>query len=169
MKITFAKLHGRQLLFVVPSRRSTRTRFSLQRRTLGHPAPLIVAVELPSHSKITSLRWDANAQAGRASLFSGDEQRLLTDDYHSTAGFWSSQSDEEAVWAKMDFIVGLRHFTPLDVHDRAILLSEARYRDFRSNLAIERAHQWAARLHLAAANSNPSGTSMSRRSQFFRR
>ncbi|HZC37786.1 MAG TPA: hypothetical protein VE221_03825 [Sphingomicrobium sp.] len=126
----------------------------LTRARNGQPAPLVVGVDLPSHSKITSLRWDANAQAGRASLFSGDEQRLLANVYYSTEEFWSSQSDEEAIWAKMGFIVGLRRFTALDVHDLAILLSEARYRDFRIMLAVERAHQWAAKLHLTAANSN---------------
>lgn len=126
----------------------------LTRMRNGQSTPLVVAVDLPSHSKITSLRWDANAQAGRASLFSGDEQRLLANVYYSTGEFWSSQSEEEALWAKMGFIVGLRHFTETDVHDLAMLLSEARYWDFRTKLAVERAHQWAAKLHLTAANSN---------------
>ena len=126
----------------------------LTRARNGHPTPLVVGVDLPSHSKITSLRWDANAQAGRASLFSGDQQRLLANVYYSTGEFFSSQSEEETIWAKMGFIVGLRHFTAPDVHDLAILLSEARYWDFRTMLAVERAHQWAAKLHLAAANSN---------------
>ena len=126
----------------------------LTRARKGQPTPIIVAVDLPSHSKITSLRWDANSQAGRASLFSGDEQRLLANVYYSTEEFWSSQAEEEAIWAKMGFIVGLRHFTALDVHDLAILLSEARYRDFRAMLAVERAHQWSAKLHLSAANSD---------------
>jgi hypothetical protein len=126
----------------------------LTRARNGQPTPLVVAVDLPSHSKITSLRWDANAQAGRASLFSGDEQRLLANVYYSTEEFWSSQSEEETIWAKMGFIVGLRHFTAPDVHDLSILLSEARYRDFRTMLAVERAHEWAAKLRLTAANSN---------------
>jgi hypothetical protein len=49
---------------------------------------------------------------------------------------------------------GLRHFTPFDIHDLGILLAEARYRDSRARLDIERAHQWAARLHLTAANAD---------------
>jgi len=126
----------------------------LARARNGLPSPRIVAVDLPSHSKITSLRWDANAQAGRASLFSGDEQRLLANVYYSTGEFWTSQSEEEAIWAKMGFIVGLRHFTAPDIHDLAILLSEARYRDFRTMLAVELSHQWAAKLHLSAANAD---------------
>ena len=126
----------------------------LTRARSSQSTPLVVAVDLPSHSKITSLRWDANAQAGRASLFSGDEQRLLANVYYSTGEFWSSQNEEEAIWAKMGFIVGLRNFSAADVHDLAILLSEARYRDFRTMLAVERAHQWGAKLHLTAANSN---------------
>lgn len=62
----------------------------LTRARNGQGTPFVVAVDLPSHSKITSLRWDANAQAGRASLFSGDEQRLLANVYFSTEEFRSS-------------------------------------------------------------------------------
>lgn len=120
----------------------------------GEPTPLITDVRLPSHSKITSLRWSANAQAGRASLFSGQEQRLLGNMYFTTEEFRADQEQEDEVWAKMGFVVGLRHYTQADVHDLAILLAEARFRYFRTEVSIMRGEQWAGRLHLTPANPN---------------
>lgn len=120
----------------------------------GRPIRRITSVYFPVHSKITSLRWDANAEAGRASLFSGEEQRILGNMYFTTEEFRSSQAAEETVWARLGFLEGLDHFTPLDIHELSILLAEARYRNIRAQLSIERGHQWAARLHLTAANPN---------------
>jgi hypothetical protein len=54
----------------------------------------------------------------------------------------------------MGFVEGLSRFTPADVHDLSVLLAEARYRNLRAKLTIERGSQWAARLHLAASNPN---------------
>ena len=124
----------------------------LARTRSGEPTPLITEVDFPVHSKMTSLRWNANAQAGRASLFSEQELRILGNMYFTTDEYRDSQEQEEAVWARIGFVGGLRHFTPIDVHDLSVLLSEARYRDSRARLDVERAHQWAARLHLTAAN-----------------
>jgi hypothetical protein len=124
----------------------------LDRTRAGEPTPLITKVDFPVHSKMTSLRWNANAQAGRASLFSEQELRILGNMYFTTDEYRDSQEQEEAVWARIGFVGGLRHFTPIDVHDLGVLLSEARYRDSRARLDVERAHQWAARLHLTAAN-----------------
>jgi len=126
----------------------------LARARNGQPTPRLTDVGLPVHSKITSLRWDANAQAGRASLFSGDEQRNLGNMYFTTEEFWASQEEEETVWAKLGFLDGLNHFTPLDVHELSVLLAEAHYRNFRAELDIERGGQWASKLHLTAANPN---------------
>ena len=120
----------------------------------GQPTPRLKDVRLPVHSKITSLRWDANAEAGRASLFSGDEQRNLGNMYFTTEEFRSSQEAEETIWAKLGFLNGLDRFTPLDVHELGMLLAEARYRDFRAQLDIERGRQWASKLRLTAANPN---------------
>jgi hypothetical protein len=120
----------------------------------GQATPRIMKVDLAVPSKITSLRWDANAEAGRASLFSGDEQRILGNIYQTTAQFRISQEEEQTAWARIGFVEGLDHFTPLDVHDLSVLLAEARYRNGRAKLLIERAHQWASRLQLTASNPN---------------
>jgi hypothetical protein len=120
----------------------------------GEAIPVVRRVSLAVHVKITSLRWDANAQAGRASLFSSDEQRILGNMYFTTEEFRHSQDLEEMVWAKMSFIEGADQLTPVDVHELAVLLAEARYRNGTAKLDVERGHQWAARLHLTAANPN---------------
>jgi hypothetical protein len=129
-------------------------RVVLDRARDGQATPMITNVDFPIHSKITSLRWKANAQAGRASLFSEEELRVLGNMYFTTDEFRDSQEQEATVWSKIAFVEGLKHFSPMDVHDLGVLLAEARYRDFRAKLDIERGRQWAARLHLTAVNPN---------------
>lgn len=126
----------------------------LRRARNGQSTPRITNVGLGVHSKITSLRWNANAQAGRASLFSGDEQRVFGNMYFTTEQFSVSQEQEETAWAKMGFLEGIGQLTDLDVHELSLLLAEARYRNLRAQLSIERSHQWANRLSLTAANPN---------------
>jgi hypothetical protein len=126
----------------------------LMRVRTEQPTPILRSVRFPMHAKITSIRWDANAQAGRTSLFSGTEQRLLGNMYFTTEQFRASQEEEESVWAKLGFLEGLDHFTPQDTHDLGVLLAEARFRNRRAKLGMERAHQWASRLALTAANPN---------------
>jgi hypothetical protein len=123
----------------------------------GEPTPLVQHIGTVPHAKITTLRWQANAQAGRASLFSGDEQRMLGNMYYTTDEFTQSQSQEEITWSKMRFIQGLPQFTPADVHDLSIFLAEAHYQNWIILLSIHRAHQWAARLGLTADNQTGSG------------
>jgi hypothetical protein len=127
----------------------------LTRARNGEPTPVITNVDLPTHSKITSLRWEANSQAGRASLFPEDEQRVLGNMYFTTEEYRASQEQESTIWSKIGFVEGLKHFTAIDIHDLGVLLAEARYRNFRAKLDIKRAHQWGDRLHLTAANPNP--------------
>jgi hypothetical protein len=124
----------------------------LARARRGEPTPFVQHIGAPPHAKITTLRWQANAQAGRASLFSGDEQRMLGNMYYTTDEFTQSQSQEEIVWSKMRYIQGLQQFAPADVHDLGIFLAEARYQNWIILLSIHRAHQWADRLGLKADN-----------------
>ena len=126
----------------------------LARARAGQPTPLITNVRFPVYAKITSLRWNANAEAGRTSLFSATEQRLLGNMYFTTEDFRASQDQEETIWARMGFVEGLTHLTPADVHELSVLLAEARYRNFRAKLTIERGNQWASKLHLMASNPN---------------
>ena len=126
----------------------------LSRARSGQQIPMITNVDFPIHSKVTSLRWNANAQAGRASLFSEDELRVLGNMYFTTDEYRESQEQEADVWARIAFVDGLQHFTPIDIHDLSILLAQARYRDFRARLDVERAEQWAGRMHLRPANPN---------------
>jgi hypothetical protein len=133
-------------------RRLTELDDLLQRARTGAATPLVHYVGVLPHTKITSLRWEANAQAGRASLFSGEEQRMLGNLYFTTEQFRAAQSQEEVIWSKMRFIQGLQQFSPLEAHDFAVMLGEARYQNWVVLLTIHRAHQWAARMQLAAAN-----------------
>jgi hypothetical protein len=133
-------------------RRLTELDDLLQLARAGAATPLVHYLGVLPHGKITSLRWEANAQAGRASLFTGEEQRMLANLYFTTEQFRAAQSQEEIIWSKMRFIQGLQQLSLPDAHDLAILLGEARYQNWIVLLSIHRAHQWAARLQLAAAN-----------------
>jgi hypothetical protein len=124
----------------------------LARARRGEPTPLVHHIGVVPHSKITTLRWQANAQAGRASLFSGDEQRMPGNMYYTTDEFTQMQSQEEITWSKIRFIQGLQQFTPADVHDLSIFLAEAHYQNWIILLSIHRSHQWADRLGLTADN-----------------
>ena len=124
----------------------------LARARRGESTPLVHRIGILPHAKITTLRWQANAQAGRTSLFSGDEQRMLGNMYYTTDQFMQSQSEEEITWSKMRFIQGLRQFAPADVHDLSIFLAEAHNQNFIILLSLYRAHQWAGRLGLTAGN-----------------
>jgi hypothetical protein len=124
----------------------------LARARRGETIPVIQHLGSVPHAKITILRWQANAQAGRASLFSGDEQRMLGNMYYTTEQFWEAQQQEETTWSKMRFIQGLDKLTDLDVHDLGIFLAEARYQNWIVLLTLKRARQWAQRLQLNAAN-----------------
>jgi hypothetical protein len=124
----------------------------LARARRGEATPLVHYIGILPHAKITTLRWEANSQAGRASLFSGDEQRSLGNMYYTTQQFFQTQSQEEVTWSRMRFIQGLQQFTPADVHDFSVLLAEAQYQNWVALLSLWRAHQWADKLHLAAEN-----------------
>lgn len=124
----------------------------LARARRGASTPLVRYLGTLPHAKITTLRWEANSEAGRASLFSADEQRTLGNMYYTTEQFREAEDQEEIIWSKMRFIQGLQQLTPLDVHDLAIFLAEAHYQNWIVLLALHRAHQWAERMHLAAAN-----------------
>jgi hypothetical protein len=118
----------------------------LARARKGDSIPLVQHLGRVPHAKITTLRWQANAQAGRASLFSGDEQRMLGNMYYTMEQFWEAQTQEETTWSKMRFIQGLTQFSPQDVHDFSIFLAEARSQNWILLLTLKRAQQWAKRL-----------------------
>ncbi len=84
----------------------------LQLARAGAATPLVHYLGILPHGKITSLRWEANAQAGRASLFTGEEQRMLANLYFTTEQFRAAQSQEEIIWSKMRFIQGLQQLSP---------------------------------------------------------
>lgn len=120
----------------------------------GQRIPVIQALGGPSHQKITSLRWQANAQAGRASLFSGEEQGLMTNMYYTTEQFRDAEDREQEVWARMRGIQGLDRLDPLALHDFSVWLAQVRTLNDNVVLHLYRARQWAGRMHLSPDNPN---------------
>jgi hypothetical protein len=124
----------------------------LDRARHGQPYPTPRDVGRAGHAKLTSLRWDANAQAGRASLFTSQEQRYLGNMYYTTDQVRRAQDLEEEVWSKMRAIEGLDHLTPAEIDQFSMLLAQARYEAWLIGVSVGRAHQWAALMHLKADN-----------------
>lgn len=118
----------------------------------GDLTPMVHNLGNLGHMKMTTLRWEANSQGGRASLFSEDEQRVLGEMYYTTGQFAETQGEEETNWHRLRFIQGLEQLTPLDVHDLGIFVAEARDLDGLERINIKRAHQWAERMRLTAEN-----------------
>jgi hypothetical protein len=105
-------------------------------------------------AKVTSIRWEANAQAGRASLFTHEEQRYFGNMYYTTDLFSRTQDKEEDVWADMSTMVGLDHLTSQEIDEFSKLLARARLDDSDIRWDILRVHQLADRMHLTADNPN---------------
>jgi hypothetical protein len=124
----------------------------LDRARHGRPYPTPQQIGRAGHAKLTSLRWEANAQAGRASLFSTEEQRYLGNMYYTTDQFRRAQDVEEEVWSKMQAIDGLARLTPAEIDTFSILLAQARYENWLIDGSVVRAHQWAAVMRLKADN-----------------
>jgi len=120
----------------------------------GEPIPAVQHIDDLWHAKITTLRWETNAQAGRASLFPADEQRMLDNMYYTTRQFSLAQQEEETLWPKMAFIQGLHQLTPLDMHDLSIFLAQAHHENRIVLLTLRRAHQWAQMMNITPDNPN---------------
>ena len=143
----------------------TQIRDVLDRARHGRSYVVPRQVGLGVHAKLTSLRWEANAQAGRASLFTSQEQRTLGNMYFTTEQFRHAQDVEEEDWSKLRGMEGLDRLTPREIDEFSILLAQAGYESTRIDLSLLRAHQWAATMGLKAANPGmfemPTGTSAS--------
>jgi len=126
----------------------------LDRARHGRPYPTPQQIGRASHSKLTSLRWEANAQAGRASLFTTQEQRSLGNMYYTTDQFRQAQDAEEEAWSKLQAIDGLDRLTPSEIDQFAVLLAQARYDAWLIDGGIKRGRQWAAVMRLKADNPN---------------
>ena len=124
----------------------------LDRARHGRPYPTPQQIGRAGHSKLTTLRWQANAQAGRASLFTPQEQRQLGNMYYTTEEARRAQDLEEEIWSKMQAIDGLDHLTPREIDEFGMLLAQARYENFMMEVSIKRSRQWAALMRLKPEN-----------------
>ena len=124
----------------------------LTRAEQGLSFPLVQRVGIPQTVKLTDLRWQANAQSGRASLFTGNEQRFFDNMYFTTDNFRKFSSLEEVAWIKLQTLLGKDHLAPDSVDRLREAWVEARYYNQRLHYIAERAEPWASALHLKARN-----------------
>jgi hypothetical protein len=132
------------------SRMTLSPSLTMRRVSIGLATSRQVGINV--HIKLTSLRWEANAQAGRASLFTTQEQRSLGNMYFVTEEFRHAQDLEEDDWSKLPAMEGLDRLTPAEIDEFEILLAQASYESAMIDVSLQRAHQWAATMGLKAAN-----------------
>lgn len=124
----------------------------LTRADHEQPYPVPQRLGMVPHIKLTELRWEANSHSGRASLFSGEEQRLFDNFYFSTDQLLQYQVREEEAWSGLRALQGEDRLTPDTIHDFRKLLAEAKYDNWRILFLIHRSHQWAGLMHLTPDN-----------------
>ena len=120
--------------------------------------PVAQHIKQPIHIKITAQVWDANAQAGRTSLFTTEEQRNFGNLYFTTSDLKTSQSAEDGAWAKLGALRGRGALSQAAVDSLWSSLAEARFYNLRSLLSIRRAQEWAKLLHLSPTTLDVPGT-----------
>jgi hypothetical protein len=120
----------------------------LDRAERREPFPVAQHVAMPTYSKITTQVWDANAQAGRTSLFGSEEQGNYGNFYFTTDDFKVDQASEQAAWAKLGALRGRTQLTPTSIDTFRLALAEARYYNWKILLSVYRSQQWGEVLHL---------------------
>jgi len=120
----------------------------------GRPYAAAQWIGFAPRIKLTTLRWDANAQAGRASLFAPDEQRDYDNIYFTFISARQAQSEEESAWSELQAIDRQDRLTPEAINGFNILLSRVRYENALIELSRLRAFQYAAIMHLTPNNTD---------------
>jgi len=117
----------------------------------GRPftAPLWVGrvLSLP----ISSRRWTAAAQSGRASLFSSEEQAAYAQSYFVIEGFAGRQEEEQLAWATLRAMEGAKTLSPAMIWGLTEALSRARLENYLAKRATTRALAGAPRLNITPA------------------
>ncbi|MGH6878798.1 MAG: hypothetical protein ACREHV_15665 [Rhizomicrobium sp.] len=120
----------------------------------GRPYNTARSIGFPPRIKLTSQRWEANAEAGRASLFSPDEQRDYDNIYFTFASARAAQAEEESLWSRLKAIEGQDRLTPEAIYGFGVLLSQQRYENAIIQLSILRAFQYASTMHLTPVDTD---------------
>jgi hypothetical protein len=120
----------------------------------GRPYAAAQWIGFAPRIKLTTLRWDTNAQAGRASLFAPDEQRDYDNIYFTFTSARQAQSEEESAWSQLQAIDRQDRLTPEAINGFNILLSKARYQNALIELSRLRAFQYAAIMHLTPSDTD---------------
>jgi hypothetical protein len=123
----------------------------------NHARPFTAAQSIGflPHVKLTMQRWEANAEAGRASLFTPDEQRDYDNIYFTFNTARQAQTEEESLWSGLKAIEGQDRLTPEAIYGFGNLLSRERYQNAIIQLSMLRASQHAAVMHLVPVNTDP--------------
>lgn len=93
-------------------------------------------------------RWNTAESAGRTSLLTANEQSAYDIVYTNMRDFMNTEAIEQAAWAQLRGLAGLREITPQDRVAFRQALQSARYAAWLANVDIISSKQAAAKLGL---------------------
>jgi hypothetical protein len=121
----------------------------------GKPFPTVRWIGWPTTFPIFTFRVQSAAQAGRASLFTSEEQKGYAAVYFPLEEYLAKGREEDATWARLQGLIGLTRMTPEMALSLRQTVAEAEAENFRMRLTATRASQSASRLHLAPSPDEP--------------
>ena len=89
----------------------------------------------PQAWTMETLRWDAAAQSGQASMIPADELGRYTRMYTQLRGVTDEMDIEQADWAKLRVLANLHRLPAQALYDLNLILNDARYRNWRIHLS----------------------------------
>jgi len=100
---------------------------------------------------VSSRRWTAAAQSGRAALFPSEEQGTYATLYFSIENFTGRQEQEQMVWATLRTMEGAKTLSPQMIWGLSEALSRARLENYLAKRSTTRSFTGARSLGIAPA------------------
>jgi hypothetical protein len=88
------------------------------------------------------MRFTAEAEAQKSSLFSSAEQRSFGSPYSYFHSVMEAEDSERAAWGRLQMLEGKRHLSPEMIQSLRDALADARSANFRINFLTEWAAAW---------------------------
>ncbi|HEY3948878.1 hypothetical protein [Phenylobacterium sp.] len=104
----------------------------------GQPHPIAQWIGRPANAPVSTKRWIAAAQSGRAALFDSDEQGAFSTLYFPIEGFVAAQEQGLQAWATLRALEGARTLSPQMIWGLSEALQKARMENFRARRATDR-------------------------------
>lgn len=105
----------------------------------GQPHPVAQWVGRPLNQPVSTKRWTAASQAGRAVLFGSEEQGTYGTFYFVIDGFVTHQDREQQAWATLRTLEGAKTLSPQMIWGLSEALQRARIENYGVKRSTDRA------------------------------